>query len=165
MKRFLFAIVLIGLIGCNTNAQQKKNVNESGEAYAIAKTPEEWKAQLSDKAYYVLRENGTERAFTGKYNKFDEQGTYVCGGCKSPLYESEHKFNSGTGWPSFDRGIDKNLEYIDDTSYGMVRTEVACAVCGGHLGHVFDDGPRETTGKRHCINSVALNFIPNDEGK
>ncbi|XLS27740.1 peptide-methionine (R)-S-oxide reductase MsrB [Flavobacteriaceae bacterium M23B6Z8] len=165
MKRILLAVVLIGFVGCNTNAQQKKSEKAAEKEYAITKTPEEWKAQLSDKAYYVLRENGTERAFTGKYNKFYKEGTYVCAGCNSPLYESDHKFNSGTGWPSFDRGIDKNLELSEDLSYGMVRVEVSCAVCGGHLGHVFDDGPTETTGRRHCINSAALNFIPENEGK
>ncbi|WP_340198912.1 peptide-methionine (R)-S-oxide reductase MsrB [Ascidiimonas sp. W6] len=166
MNKIILAIAVVTLAGCNGNAQKKeRQKKEQEKTYAVNKTPEEWKAQLSDKAYYILRQNGTERAFTGKYNKFYESGVYQCAGCKSPLYKSEHKFNSGTGWPSFDRGFDENLEYITDNSYGMSRTEVACAVCGGHLGHVFNDGPQDTTGKRHCINSAALNFKPEDEGK
>lgn len=167
MKKLGLLLAVTLLSGCNGNAQQKKKAENTsaGKEYAVSKTPDEWKKVLSAKEFYILREKGTEPAFTGKYDKFYEPGTYVCAGCKSPLYKSEHKYNSGSGWPAFDRGVDENLEYTTDMSYGMVRTEVSCAVCGGHLGHVFEDGPRETTGMRHCINSAALNFKPKNEGK
>jgi peptide-methionine (R)-S-oxide reductase len=114
-------------------------------------------------AYYVLRKAGTERAFSGPLNYNKEKGTYVCAGCQTPLYESKYKYESGSGWPSFDRGIEKNLEYDVDYKIGYPRSELKCNTCGGHLGHVFNDGPQKTTGKRHCINSAALNFIPIDE--
>jgi peptide-methionine (R)-S-oxide reductase len=166
MKKIILAIIVIMLAGCNTNAQ-KKNLAEqkTKKQYAVAKTTSEWKEVLTDKQYYVLRQKGTERAFTGKYYELYEPGTYLCAGCEAPLYKSDHKYDSGSGWPSFDRGFDKNLEYTPDTSFGMTRTEVSCASCGGHLGHVFDDGPRETTGTRHCINSAALKFIPENDGQ
>ena len=111
-------------------------------------------------AFYVLREAGTERAFSGKYDKFYEKGTYQCAACATPLYQSKHKYDSGSGWPSFDRGEDKNIEYDVDYKLGYARTELKCNKCGGHLGHMFNDGPRQTTGRRHCINSAALSFIP-----
>ena len=128
----------------------------------ITKTDAEWKAQLSPEAYNVLRHEGTERAFLSDFNDNHAKGTYVCAGCGTPVFESKHKFDSGTGWPSFDREIKGNVAFSTDKKLGYTRTEEHCAVCGGHLGHVFDDGPRETTGKRHCINGVALNFIPED---
>jgi peptide-methionine (R)-S-oxide reductase len=96
-------------------------------------------------------------------NFVKDKGTYVCAGCQAPLYESKYKFESGTGWPSFDRGVEENLEYDVDYKIGYPRSELKCNKCGGHLGHMFSDGPKNTTGKRHCINSAALNFIPADE--
>jgi peptide-methionine (R)-S-oxide reductase len=114
-------------------------------------------------AYYVLRKSGTERPYTGPLNDNKKAGTYVCAGCQTPLYESQYKYDSKSGWPSFDRGIDSNLEYDVDYKIGYPRTELKCNNCGGHLGHAFNDGPRETTGMRHCINSAALNFIPANE--
>jgi peptide-methionine (R)-S-oxide reductase len=114
-------------------------------------------------AYYVLRKAGTERAFSGSLNYNKKEGIYVCAGCQAPLYESKYKFDSGTGWPSFDRGNEKNLEYDVDYKIGYARSELKCNKCGGHLGHMFNDGPKATTGKRHCINSAALNFIASDE--
>lgn len=118
-----------------------------------------WKDKLSDEQYRVLREKGTERPFTGEYLDNKKDGIYKCAACKTPLFASETKFDSGSGWPSFYDVVDKgNVDLIRDTSHGMIRTEVVCANCGGHLGHVFDDGPRDSTGMRYCINSVSLDF-------
>jgi peptide-methionine (R)-S-oxide reductase len=123
-------------------------------------TDEEWRQRLTPEQYEILRQKGTERAFTGKYAHSKEQGTYVCAGCGAPLFDSKTKFESGTGWPSFYQPL--NEEAVDlksDRSYGMVRTEVECAACGGHLGHVFEDGPAPT-GLRYCMNSASLELKP-----
>jgi len=123
-------------------------------------TKDEWKKKLTKAQYKVLREKGTEPAFTGKYFDHHEKGIYKCAGCGAPLFTSDEKFDSGTGWPSFNEAYDKeNIEEKLDTSHGMRRTEVLCSKCGGHLGHVFNDGP-SPTGCRYCINSVSLDFEP-----
>lgn len=125
----------------------------------IIKTEEEWKKELTPEQYRVLREGGTEPAFTGALYNNHEQGVYQCAACGQELFSSDTKFDSGTGWPSFTDPM--NLEHVelrDDNSYGMHRTEVVCKRCGSHLGHLFDDGPRDKGGKRYCINSCALTF-------
>jgi len=130
--------------------------------YKIEKTDAEWKAELSDEQYRVLRNKGTERPHTGKFNLHFENGTYTCAGCHQPLFESNSKFDAHCGWPSFDDSINGTVEYVLDKSHGMVRTEIVCSNCGGHLGHVFNDGPTET-GTRYCVNSVSIEFNENLE--
>ena len=156
MKKVILLLLAIVLISCNTTAQDKKEK----KVYPITKTKAEWKASLTKEQYKVLREAGTERAWSSSFNSNHEEGVYVCAACDTPLFKSEHKYESGSGWPSFDREIEGNVAFDIDYNLGYARTEEHCATCGGHLGHVFHDGPRETTGKRHCINGVALKFIP-----
>ncbi len=122
----------------------------------IIKTEEEWKEELSPEQYHVLREKGTEARFEGKYVNEHADGTYHCAACGNPLFSSSHKYDSKSGWPSFDEALPGAVEYHEDTSHGMSRVEVLCARCGSHLGHVFPDGPEETTGQRFCMNSVSL---------
>lgn len=120
---------------------------------------QDWKQKLTPEQYHVLREKGTELPFSGKYNLNKKDGMYICAACKTPLFSSEHKFDSGSGWPSFYQSVNENkIKLTPDISLGMERTEVACATCGGHLGHVFPDGPQDKTGQRFCINSLALSF-------
>ena len=131
----------------------------------IVKTDEQWRAELTEEQFRVLREKGTERAFTGEYWNCKDQGVYRCAGCGLELFGSEAKFNSGTGWPSFWKPADEaHVARATDDSQGQSRTEVTCARCGGHLGHVFDDGP-EPTGLRYCVNSASLKLDRADAGK
>lgn len=125
--------------------------------YKVTKTDEEWRKQLTDDQYRVLRTKGTERPHTGIYNLHFEEGTYTCAGCNQKLFESNSKFDAHCGWPSFDESIKGTVEYVLDRSHGMLRTEIVCSNCGGHLGHVFNDGPTET-GTRYCVNSVSIDF-------
>lgn len=137
----------------------------SSDTPKVSKSDQEWREQLTDLQYWVTRESGTERPFTGAFNLHKETGHYHCVCCGADLFDSSAKFDSGCGWPSFDRHIaDENVTLHQDTTHAMMRTEVRCGQCGAHLGHVFDDGPTET-GQRYCINSASLDFEAADEGK
>ena len=145
-----------------TSNQDKKSTNSKDKkmnnSYKINKTEEEWKKLLTPEQYNILREKGTERPYTGEYNVFNKNGKYKCAACGNVLFTSETKFDSHCGWPSFYDALDKSrVKEIPDYSYGMNRIEVVCADCGGHLGHVFEDGPKPT-GLRYCINSVSIRF-------
>lgn len=143
-------LALLSLLAGGATVQQKN--------YPISKSQAEWKKQLTPEQFRVLRKKGTEPAFSGKLYKTKDAGTYSCAGCGQALFSSAAKFDSGTGWPSFWQPVSKKaVEEIVDESHGMVRTEVVCSRCGGHLGHVFDDGPKPT-GLRYCMNSVSLTF-------
>lgn len=125
--------------------------------YPVEKTEAQWKQELGEEKYQILRQKGTEHPHSGEYNLHFENGTYVCGACQEPLFESSSKFNAHCGWPSFDESIPGKVEYIKDHTHGMIRTEILCVNCGGHLGHVFDDGPTKT-GIRYCVNSLSIDF-------
>ena len=130
----------------------------------VRKSEHEWRNELTPEQYEVVRNKGTEAPFTSELNDVKEPGQFVCVACGQPLFDSEHKFDSGTGWPSFDRPMDdEKVETEADNSLFMKRTEVLCSRCDAHLGHVFDDGPADTTGQRYCINGCALEFRPEDE--
>lgn len=154
-KIFIVFISVLSLSACSTQGQDRER-HVANEEWQL--TNEEWKERLTDEEYRILREKGTERAFTGDLLGNKKQGTYTCAGCQLPLFSSETKFKSGSGWPSFYQPmIDENVTEERDYSLGMIRIEVLCSRCGGHLGHVFEDGP-EPTGLRYCINSAALDF-------
>ncbi|WP_339662582.1 peptide-methionine (R)-S-oxide reductase MsrB [uncultured Polaribacter sp.] len=157
MKKIASTLLLLVMISCAGNAQDS---SKEKKTYKVEKSETEWKKLLSPMQFAVLREAGTERAFSSDFNDNHKKGTYVCAACKTELYKSIHKYDSGSGWPSFDRAIKGNVELDVDYKLGYARTELKCNTCGSHLGHSFDDGPQKTTGKRHCINGVALEFIP-----
>ena len=161
MKKIALITLISLVFSCNTSAQ--KTEKEEKVTFEISKTDAEWKSILTSEQYYVLRKAGTERPFTSPLNKNYKEGVYHCAACNTPLFKSEHKFDSGTGWPSFDREIKGNVAYGKDNKIGYPRDEEHCATCGGHLGHVFNDGPRKTTGLRHCINGDALKFVPSEK--
>ncbi len=125
--------------------------------YPVERSESDWRKQLSDEQYRVLREKGTEAPHSGKYNMHFQEGEYHCAACGAKIFESDQKFRSNCGWPSFDDAIEGAVEYVQDRSFGMIRTEILCSNCGGHLGHVFDDGPTET-GQRYCVNSASIEF-------
>lgn len=156
MKKIASILVLVLMISCAGNAQ---DTSKGKKTYKVVKTDAEWKKLLSPMQYTVLREAGTERPFTSEFNDSKKKGTFVCAACNTQIYESEHKFDSGSGWPSFDRAIEGSVELDVDYKIGYARTELKCNTCGGHLGHSFDDGPKNTTGKRHCINGAAMKFV------
>ena len=152
MKTIILFLLLI-LAGQAITAQENTTMKKK-----VIKTEAEWKEILSPQEYYVLREKGTDRPGDGGYTKHFDKGTYHCAACDAQLFESGTKYESHCGWPSFDDAIEGSVAYILDKSHGMVRTEIVCTGCGGHLGHVFDDGPQDTTGKRYCVNTTSIRF-------
>jgi peptide-methionine (R)-S-oxide reductase len=153
------ALAALGVAGVGALRWRGGNANAAAENFEVTKTPEEWRKLLTPEQYAILREADTERAFTSPLNKEKRKGVFVCAGCDLPLFSSETKFDSGTGWPSFYAPIENAVKQDTDYTFGMVRDEVHCRRCGGHLGHVFDDGPKPT-GLRYCINGLALKFVP-----
>ena len=150
MKKFKQVLIFVAIFACSINFSQN---NEK-----MIKTETDWQHTLGELSYQVLRNSYTERPFTGEYNLHFEKGSYNCKGCNQKLFESNNKYESNCGWPSFDQAIPERIKYVRDYSHNMNRVEVKCSKCDGHLGHVFNDGPKETTGKRYCINSAALSF-------
>jgi len=167
MKKLAVILFLFALVSCQGQEKTKTTTTKTETAAPATKgtlnkntTDADWKKVLTEEQYQVLREKATERPFTGEYYKHFEKGVYVCAACGNPLFTSDAKFDSSCGWPSFDQAIKGSVVYKEDSSLGMKRVEVMCANCGGHLGHVFDDGPEETTGQRFCTNSVSIKFVP-----
>ncbi len=160
--KIIFLMMLVGFSGACQSPQNKENTKNTksmnDNEFPVQKSEEEWKKQLTPEQYYVIREKGTERPHTGKYDMFFEKGTYYCAACGQELFDSNSKFDGHCGWPSFDAELGKGrIKYIKDKSHGMIRTEIVCANCGGHLGHLFDDGPT-STGQRYCVNSLSIEF-------
>ena len=168
MKKLAVIMLLFSLAACQGQENRKDTEAKQQTAQQPVQKPKldknttdaEWQKVLTQEEYDVLRQKATERPFTGEYYKHFDKGVYVCAACGNPLFNSDAKFDSSCGWPSFDQAIKGSVIYKEDGSLGMNRTEVMCANCGGHLGHVFDDGPEETTGNRFCTNSISIKFIP-----
>ncbi len=152
MKKILILTFLF--INLSLIAQEQSKMNQK-----MTKTDTEWKEILSPQQYHVLREKGTDRPGDFGYTNTFDKGSYFCAACNAQLFESNTKYESHCGWPSFDDAIKGAVNYIPDDTLGMVRTEITCAKCDGHLGHIFDDGPKETTGKRYCVNTTSIKFV------
>jgi len=158
----ILALIVLLYIESSTKEKNPEIIQDDTMNHKINKSPDEWMKILTPEQYYVTQEKGTERAFTGKYWNFFGEGTYKCVCCGNELFESDTKFESGCGWPSFSLPADKEaIAEHTDTSHNMIRTEVVCSKCGAHLGHVFEDGPKPT-GLRYCINSASIDFEPSD---
>ena len=152
------ALLLILITGINTYGYSQEK-NKKVMIKKITKTEQEWKKTLTPQQYYILRQKGTDRPSEDGYTAHFELGTYHCAACDLQLFESNSKFESHCGWPSFDDAIEGTVKQVIDLSLGMTRTEIICASCDGHLGHVFDDGPKETTGLRFCVNTTSIKFV------
>jgi len=152
--KYLFVFLFLS---CANNALETKNMPMKKK---IEKSEEDWEKVLTPQQFYILRKKGTDLPGTGKYTYHFEKGVYKCAGCGNILFISDNKYESHCGWPSFDDAVEGAIEMKPDYSHNMIRTEILCAQCGGHLGHIFDDGPQETTGKRYCVNSTSLQFEP-----
>ncbi len=175
MKNIIFVFALMAIMSCQQKSNQLISQSEKVEtvatpeqkapSYAVTKSEAEWKAELTDLEYKVLRKAGTERSFTGDLWDHKADGIYTCRGCRLPLFDSKTKFKSGTGWPSYYQPLNDTC-IAEDTDYhlGYARTEVHCSRCGGHMGHVFKDGP-QPTGLRYCVNSVSLDFVERKDAK
>ena len=157
-SRLALCVTLCATLSC----QAQTPSTPMSENFPVQKTEAEWLRELGPERYRIVRQKGTEYPGTGEYDKHFEAGTYRCAGCNTPLFSSAGKFDAHCGWPSFDDSINGTVEYVLDKSHGMVRTEIVCSNCGGHLGHVFNDGPTET-GTRYCVNSVSIEFNENLE--
>ena len=155
MKNIYLSLLLIICVASQSYSQQNKNTMVK----KVTKTETEWKKELTPQQYYVLRKKGTDAPSSGGLTSHFEKGTYHCAACNLQLFESNSKFESHCGWPSFDDAIKGTVDFVIDKTHGMIRTEIVCASCGGHLGHIFDDGPKETTGQRYCVNTTSIKFV------
>ncbi|MFD0762651.1 peptide-methionine (R)-S-oxide reductase MsrB [Lutibacter aestuarii] len=160
MKKLLITLFLISIANTQVFSQVKKNKTMIKK---VIKTEQEWKQTLTEQEYYVLRQKGTDRPSQGGLTSHFEKGTYHCAACNLQLFKSNSKFESHCGWPSFDDAIEGTVNFVRDTSHGMIRTEIICAACNSHLGHIFDDGPKETTGKRYCVNTTSIKFVKGEK--
>lgn len=159
MRKILLTLILLSLVSYNNYSQATTTKTMSKK---VIKTDEEWRKVLTPEQYRILRQKGTDLPGEGGYTSHFEKGTYHCAACDLQLFESNSKFESHCGWPSFDDSIDGTVEFVVDKSHGMIRTEIICASCGGHLGHIFNDGPKETTGERYCVNTTSIKFVKGD---
>lgn len=153
MKKTSIILIIFLIFNFSAKAQEKKTMDNKKN-----KSEEEWKAILTPEQYHILREKGTDRPGDYGYTQHFEKGTYYCAACDAQLFKSDSKYESHCGWPSFDNAIKGAVEFTVDRTHGMIRTEITCSSCGGHLGHIFDDGPKETTGKRYCVNTTSIRF-------
>jgi peptide-methionine (R)-S-oxide reductase len=156
-------VIIILCFLCFTTTKSFSQKNDKSMIKKTIKTEEEWKKILSPEQYYILREKGTDRPSEEGYTSHFEKGTYHCAACDQQLFESNSKFQSHCGWPSFDDAIKGTVNFILDKSHGMIRTEIVCASCEGHLGHIFNDGPKETTGQRYCVNTTSIKFVKSEK--